>query len=291
MMTPRTILLPTDFSGRCDRPRDRAVQLARHWGARLVLLHVTREPDRITPLDERQAEAARTEARLRAEVKDEAIAVTTRLASGDVAEAIVEASAEFSADLIVTGISRRDEIGDFVVGTTVERTVRHARVPVLVVKQRVQQDDYLRVMIATDFSDCSAAALRTAVAVFPGAEITLLHAYEVALETLRGREGPAAAQQAEIALDLEAFLEGVGLPADVCSRLEINVDYGDVCRVACDHVQSSNTDLAVIGTHGRSGFVAAMLGSTARALLACLDCDVLLIRQHTAPNDTMTQEK
>ena len=36
-MTPRTILFPTDFSGRCDRARERAAQLASEWRARLVL--------------------------------------------------------------------------------------------------------------------------------------------------------------------------------------------------------------------------------------------------------------
>ena len=41
----------------------------------------------------------------------------------------------------------------------------------------------------------------------------------------------------------------------------------------------SETDLAVIGTHGRSALTVAVLGSTARALLSRLDCDVLLVRQ------------
>jgi nucleotide-binding universal stress UspA family protein len=180
------------------------------------------------------------------------------------------------------GISRKDEIGDFVVGTTVERIVRHAGVPVLVVKERARQH-YSRLMVATDFSDCSAAALRTAFTMFPSAEITLLHAYHVRFETLRGREGPAGDMQAAIALSLDNFLERTELPADVRDRLEINVDYGDVCQAANDHVRSSGTELAVIGTHGRSGAVAALMGSVARALIACLDCDVLLVRQYGAP--------
>jgi nucleotide-binding universal stress UspA family protein len=228
--------------------------------------------------DERQAEEAWIHARLRGEVKSEGVAVETRLATGDVAEAVLKGSVTEAADIIVTGISRHDEIGDFFIGTTVERMIRQARVPVLVVKERVQQH-YRRVMVATDFSDCSGLALRTAVALFPVAEITLLHAYRVQLETLRGREGPAPQRQAEIAFSLDAFLEKSDLPVDVRDRLDINVDYGEVCRVAGDHVKSSDTDLAVLGTHGRSAMATAVLGSTARALLSGLDCDVLLVRQ------------
>ncbi len=284
VMTPQTILFPTDFSGRCDRARDRAVQLAQHWGARLILLHVLRDPDPATTADERQAEEALTHARLRAEVKDEGVAVETRLALGDVTEAVLETAAAHAVDLIVTGISRHDEIGDFLIGTTVERLIRQACVPVLVVKERVQRH-YRRVMVATDFSDCSGLALRTAVAMFPAAETTLLHAYRVRLEALRGREGPASQQQADIAFSLDAFLERIDLPIDVRDRLEINVDYGEVCQVACDHVKSNHSDLAVLGTHGRSALVTAVLGSTARALLSRLDCDVLLVRQHAKADE------
>lgn len=57
------------------------------------------------------------------------------------------------------------------------------------------------------------------------------------------------------------------------------MDYGEVSQVARDHVALSNTDLAVIRTHGRSALTAAVLGSMARALLGRLDCDVLLVGQ------------
>lgn len=243
-----------------------------------MLFHVLNEPDPAALTDERKTYESAVHERLRTEVKGKNIAVETRLASGDVAKAIVDAAIQCAADVIITGISRRDDIGDFVVGTTVERVIRHTRAPVLVVKERVLQH-YARLMVATDFSDCSELALRTAVAVFPAAEITLVHAYQVRLEALRGREGPAAAQQSEIAFGLEDFLDRVALPAAARERLDINVDYGEVCQVANDHVRHGNADLAVIGTHGRSALAAAVLGSTARALLGCLDCDVLLVRR------------
>lgn len=277
-MAIRTILFPTDFSGRCDRPRERAIRLARLWGAKLVLLHVLKEADAETAGYEQREAMDQVNEKLRREVQVSDIEVERRIASGNVAEAIVKASLGIAADIIVLGISRRDEIGDVVLGTTVERVVQDALVPVLVVKNQAQ-GDYATVMVATDFSNCSAAALRTAAETFPDAEITLVHAYHVPLEKLRGREGPAAALQAGIALEMDHFLNSVGLPREVRDHIELNVDYGDVCSIACDHIRTSGTDLAVVGTHGRSGFVATVVGSTARALTTCLDCDVLLVRQ------------
>ncbi len=100
------------------------------------------------------------------------------------------------------------------------------------------------------------------------------------LETLRGRDGPAGVRQAEIVFELEAFLDQVDLPGDKRDLLEFNVDYGDVCSVAGDHARTSGTDLAVVGTQGRSGLIADVLGSTAKALVKCLDCDILLVRRN-----------
>ena len=99
-MTPRTILFPTDFSGRCDRARDRAIQLASEWRAHLVLLHVQRDPDPADMLDGLQAAESRLHARLRAEVADPDIPVETRLATGAVSQAVLEASTACGADLI-----------------------------------------------------------------------------------------------------------------------------------------------------------------------------------------------
>ncbi len=277
MTVPKIILLPTDFSGRCDRSRERAIQLAREWGARLVILHVL--PESTTGAGVAgEEDIAQAEARLRVEAQAPDIQIVRRLAFGSVVEKILDAAAEDAVDLIVMGSSRRDEIGDFVVGTTLERVVRHCSVPTLVVKE-LTGPHYSKLLVGTDFSDRSIVALQAAVDLFPAARITLLHAYQVRLETLRGRDGPAGDRQAEIVFELEAFLDKVSLPGDKRDQLEINVDYGDVCSVAGDYARTSGTDLAVVGTHGRSGLIADVLGSTAKALVKCLDCDILLVRR------------
>lgn len=243
-----------------------------------MILHVLPELNDAGGSVGEQENASRAEERLRDEIKAEDIQVPTRLAFGDVVQEILKASAEISADLVVMGISRHDEIGDFVVGTTVERVVRRGSAPLLVVKEQAGPH-YSNLLVGTDFSDNSVIALRTALTFFPKAAMTVLHAYQVRLETLRGRDGPAGNRQAEIAFELEAFLNNIDLPVEARNRIDVNVDYGDVCSVAGEHVRTSHTDLTVIGTHGRSGIVAEVLGSTARELMACLDCDLLLVRR------------
>ncbi len=242
-----------------------------------MLLHVL--PNDATVLGERQDSLARAHAKLRAEVRDADLIVCTRAEFGDVTSTILDIAADVSADLIITGISRRDEFDDFLMGTTIERLARRAALPLLIVKGRAEAE-YRQLMAATDFSECSRTALTTAVDLFPKAAITLLHAYHVRLEILRGREGPAAVQQADIAYELDAFLSGTTLSRETQALLDVSVDYGDVCQVARDHVQANGVDLAVVGTHGRSALATAVIGSTARALVGCLECDVLLVPQN-----------
>jgi nucleotide-binding universal stress UspA family protein len=38
-------------------------------------------------------------------------------------------------------------------------------------------------------------------------------------------------------------------------------------------------NMLVLGTHGRSGFVAAMIGSVAEAILRCAAQDTLMVRE------------
>src|SRR3546814_19355437 len=117
------------------------------------------------------------------------------VAFGDVTSTILDVAAEFSVDLIVTGISRKDELGDFLIGTTVEPLARRAGLPLLIVKGRAEQE-YQQLMAATDFSECSRTALTTAVNLFPATAITLIRSEDRRggtewAKTFRSRRYPA----------------------------------------------------------------------------------------------------
>ncbi|CAG0991203.1 Putative universal stress protein [Rhizobiaceae bacterium] len=274
---PRTILFATDFSSRCDRSLDRAMLLATQWNARLVLLHVLEKRRAAMPDDARRAEEARLHGLLRAEFGSHAGETETRIARGPVGDTVVAVAGETGADLVVTGVARYDELGDFVLGSTVDRLVRHSPVPVLIVKKRVRTT-YDDIVIATDFSVCSGAALRTAAAMFPKAQLHLVHAYHVPFEGLISKDVNRDAFEKERSAEMATFLSGLSLPDEIGARLSTHVVYGETENAVESVVKATGAGLAAIGTHGRSGFVAAMIGSIAEALLATLDCDVLTVR-------------
>ncbi len=61
------------------------------------------------------------------------ISVTHFTEFGDTADGIIEASKEFSADVIVVGTHSRTGLDRLLMGSVAEHVVRHAAVPVLVV--------------------------------------------------------------------------------------------------------------------------------------------------------------
>lgn len=266
---PRTILLATDRSARCDRPLDRSVQLAHAWGARLVVLHVV---ERLPAGVDAEALVSSLKSKLFSEVPTQT-PFTIEVRTGAVGETVLATAEQVGADLIVTGVSRCNELGDYVLGTTVERLVRHSRVPVLVVKER-PRTRYAKLLIATDYSDCSAAGLEVLPA-FPHATATLMHAYHVPYEGFVGREANEDEFGELNARAGAAFLKR--LTPQLRDRLAVSNRYGPSCEVLIRAAHEEGFDLAIVCTHGGGGLGRVLIGSTAEALLGCLPCDILLV--------------
>jgi nucleotide-binding universal stress UspA family protein len=71
-------------------------------------------------------------------------------------------------------------------GSTIERLLYRTELPLLIVK-RSPQDQYRRLLIGTDFSDCALTAARFAAALLPGAALTVFHAAESCASCALGR--------------------------------------------------------------------------------------------------------
>jgi nucleotide-binding universal stress UspA family protein len=272
---PKTLLLATDRSARCDRPLDRAVQLAHDWNARLVVLHVIEELPRA-------ADAGSLVSQLKSKLFNEMpnrapFQVEVRI--GAVSDAVLATARDVAADLIITGVARYNELGDYVLGTTVDRLVRASDVPVLVVKDR-PRTGYTKLLLPTDYSDCSARAFEVLPA-FPRADATLMHAYHVPYEGFISRESNEAEFREMDAAACAAFL-GRLAPA-LRERIGVSNRYGETCQVLTRAIHDNGFDLAVLGTHGQGGLGRALIGSTAEALLGCLPCDVLMVPVRAQP--------
>ncbi|WP_170985301.1 universal stress protein [Roseomonas sp. AR75] len=277
---PRGILLATDLSCRCDRAQDRAVRLAERWGATLHLLHVVEHAAALAPAwrHGRPAREVLAERRLRAATEGRAVRAELLLRQGSPPSAILDAAQETACDVIVAGIARGDTIGRAILGSTVERLVHRAPMPVLVVKNRAERD-YDRLVVATDFSPSSAQALRQALRLFPDARKTLLHAYRVPFEGFISKDANREEMLGNARQRCATFLADAAIPQSARDGLDCRIEYGSPDDLIAAHVWDADVDLAVVGTHGSSGVFDILIGSTAERLLEYLPCDVLVVRE------------
>ena len=64
---------------------------------------------------------------------------------------------------------------------------------------------------------------------------------------------------------------------------EVLIEEGDVESRLHDAIQEHNTDLVIIGTHGRSGLAKILLGSIAEEIFRSVSCPVLTVGPHSDP--------
>ncbi len=149
-MNWKTLLVPHDFSPSADRALTEAAALARHHGARLILLHVAHLPkgglNADAMITDPQDGLVRVDAYLRKGANErlgtlaapliaDGVPVETRVEiGGDIAEEILEHATRDGADVIVMGTHGRTGLAHLFLGSMTEKVLRHASVPVLTVR-------------------------------------------------------------------------------------------------------------------------------------------------------------
>ena len=139
-----------------------------------------------------------------------------------------------------------------------------------------------KILVPTDFSEPSSEAVQTAVAfakVF-GASIDLCHVFVEPEYIL-----PPPVDIATFPFNLAQILERVqdGLDAerervkDAGVTVETTTLSGRAAPEIVEHAKKTGADLIVMGTHGRSGFQHALLGSVAERVLRHSPCPVLVV--------------
>ena len=264
----KQILVATDLTARADRPFARAKLLADLWGADRTLLFVS-SPKTEVDID-------KVEALLTRSYGADAEGCRLAINYGEPPEVIAETAAQLGSDLIIVGAARHNNISDFFLGTAVDHILHHAAAPVLIVKER-PRTPYRRILVATDFSDCSARALETALAFFPDATIDLVHNYHVAYEAWLKSDTVAAEMRSDAEQELQDFVTGMNLSEKELSRVTPRLVEGNLHQSIFTMLDTGDYDLLVLGTHGRSGFAMATIGSRASEMMGWSPVDVLMV--------------
>lgn len=275
------ILFATDLTERSRPAGERARRLQVEFDAQLTALHVV---DADLPASLRRHHTQEAEKAILASfdaAPDGTLPDGRRLRVSIVAgvehEEIAAAAQEH--DLLVVGTHRRS-LRDCFVGTTVERVLRVAERPVLVVKDSPVQS-YGRVAVAVDLSEAARRVAAAAAWLAPEANFSLVHIHEGAYS---GYMTEDAARHAGQDPDVNAALDAIetALPQGAERRL---IRLGDPVPGIRAAASELGADLIVLATRGRGGLSRALLGSVAERVLADPVCDIL-VAQARNPHTT-----
>lgn len=272
------IVVGVDF---CDPSIEAARWTALHLApeAEVVLVHVVDVPEPpgflrgALPPTDAIVETAREGARSRLEALGAWTAdprVTFDVRTGPAAEALVQAADEHAADLLVVGEHGcRPGLWD-ALGSTAERAIAHAAVPVLLARG-LPPAEPRRILVAVGSGERAGRELAWArfLAARFDARVTVLHAVSPAwfgpLEVAAG--GLAAADVEASRASARTWLADASADAGFePGETAIEVEVGDPAREILAAATAGSADLIVVGSHG-VGALAGLAGSVARAVL------------------------
>ena len=289
------VLCPIDFSDISQHALDHAAAIARWYQARLTMLYVFANFPvmDVPPLVLQAADRERLMAGMRgmATTVPPEVPVDFRIEQAPyVYEEIVAQLDAIHADLLVLGTHGRSGFQRLFLGSVTEKVIRKAACPTLVVPPRAPNVapgapvQFRRILCPVDFAESSLDALAYAInmAEEADARLTLLHVVEFSpplsgvplmptTDLSRVREAAAAdARRRLYALIPES--------ARTYCTVETAVVEGRAYRDILRHATEAQSDLIVMGVHGRSALDLAVFGSTTHYVIRGSACPVLIVR-------------
>lgn len=282
------ILFPTDGSDGASAVFDHVLDLAEDHGSELHILNVAdTTKDSVTVIGGEVIDALEREGeRIVEETAEHAasrnVTTVTDVLQGGVPETITTYAEEYDMDLIAMPTRGRTGLERLLLGSTTERVIRHATVPVLTLRP---DDDlsgypYSNVLVPTDGSEPALAALDEAVDIVKTAEASL-HVLSVVDVTSLGVDVHSEMQVGvlqEQANDAVAGAEQVAKDVSVESIIGTIERGSSVYRAILSYADDHDIDLVVMGTHGRTGVDRYVLGSVTEKIVRSAPIPVLTVR-------------
>jgi nucleotide-binding universal stress UspA family protein len=136
----KRILCPIDFSHASGRAFAYAQMLAQELSAELVLLHAFDVPETLNLVGQEHPADPSLREQFDAVPVSPDVRVTRVLRAGHAGEVICWAAQDRDCDLIIMGAHGRGALAHLLMGSVAEYVLRHARTPVLTIRDRLADE-------------------------------------------------------------------------------------------------------------------------------------------------------
>ncbi len=258
----KKIIVPVDFSEHSNYALQSAAILAKKYDAEILALHMLEISETILTKGEndievetifflRLAEKRFAEFLEQDYLKD--IKVTPVVKHFKVFSEVNDVAKEHNADLIVMGSHGSSGLKEIFIGSNTEKVVRHAEIPVLVVKNKPTTLSFENVVFATDFSEKTVTPYLNACKLFEklGSKLNLVYI---------NTPGDGFSSTSEMEKTVVNFLQKADGNLDKLSEVKYVSDY-TVEKGVLNYANVSGADAIAVATHGRTGLTHFLSGS------------------------------
>ncbi|MGE4577108.1 MAG: universal stress protein [Candidatus Methanomethylophilaceae archaeon] len=270
------ILIATDGSRVSEETVQYALDLASALESEIAVIYVSDEPLKEGDHDISPGEAAVQYAV--DEATKRAIPVESFIEFGIPAVEIVKKAEEIGAKVIVLGSIGRSGVSLWLVGSVAERVIKLAYCPVIVVRKSEHEEAGTRfgnMLIATDGSAANESAVRSGLRLASrlGMKVSTISINDIR-EIPRTNADEARAELNDVSKEAvtRVIHQGAILGLNVDPIIEDGVPHKEIAE------RSSEYDLVVIGTLGRTGLTDMRVGSVAEKVIRYAKCPVMVVR-------------
>jgi nucleotide-binding universal stress UspA family protein len=296
----KSVLIATDFSEASDKAARHALAIARHYGAKLYLVHVVSSlgfrmvgPEAVNLATEIVSrDACELEDRLVQSGALAGLAHEVIVRQGNVWDELDKIIDQEQIELVVIGTHARRGMGKLLLGSVAEHIFRHASCLVLTVGPGSLQDSPVGsgrairpFLFATDFSEASLRALPYAISAANhfGTKLVLLNVMSdipMSSNLLPSADDVMQMQEKAKANSLDRLKELVSHNAKLTVAAEYVVEIGEPAEKILEVANTLASDAIILGLHRKTRIGAAshMPWATAYEVACDACCSVLTVR-------------
>lgn len=198
---------------------------------------------------------------------------------GHPVDVIVETARSARSDLVMVGARGLGPVKELILGSVSHRVLMHAPCSTMIVKSPLTQ--LRKILLPVEGPEDAESALR----------FLALHPFQPPVEVevfavwpQPQLSWPTTVGQSEI-LEVQAIEEAQERMKSITDRLvqmnvlcQAHVGMGDPAYAILEQAKASQSDLIIMGTHGRGGLARFLMGSVSHSVLHQTACAVLIVR-------------
>jgi nucleotide-binding universal stress UspA family protein len=261
----KRILVPTDFSKHAEFALKVAAQIARKQNSEIFLLHMLELPtqgsDALSNGSDipqimffKDIALGKLEKATNAEYL-KGLNISTIIQFERAFDGIIETTKKNDIDIIVMGSHGTSGFEEVFIGSNTEKVIRHSNIPVLVIKNEINDFKTENFVFASDFSNEIKKPFQTLIKL---AEIFKAHLNLVMINTPNNFKSTSIAEKI-----MKDFIKEFNIKSyNTQIYNDVNVEKGIL-----NYATSINADVIMMCTHGRTGFSHFFNGSISEDLV------------------------